>query len=167
MLQKATWKIIAACVATYVLLKPIRTLNKYFLTISASDNSGGAGIQQDIKTAHDLGYRVLTAVTGITVQNFREVFRIDPVNPDLLEAQIRQNIGSFPVKVIKIGAVFNQENIMVIACCLKKNKIEHGTGCTLSSALACNLGEGYSLTEAYKRSSEYLVNYYNTLGRTE
>ena len=28
----------------------------YFLTIAASDNSGGAGIQQDIKVSYELGY---------------------------------------------------------------------------------------------------------------
>jgi hydroxymethylpyrimidine/phosphomethylpyrimidine kinase len=33
----------------------------YFLTIAASDNSGGAGIQQDCKVAHELGYWALSA----------------------------------------------------------------------------------------------------------
>ena len=29
---------------------------KYFMTIAASDNSGGAGIQQDLKVADRLGF---------------------------------------------------------------------------------------------------------------
>ena len=55
----------------------------YFLTIAASDNCGGAGMQQDCKVAHDLGY---WALSGITSQNLKEVFAVEPVNPDLLQA---------------------------------------------------------------------------------
>ncbi len=98
---------------------------KYFLTIAASDNSGGAGIQQDIKVAHDLGYWALSAVTGITVQNFKEVFEIEAVKPSLLKHQVEQCCLSFPVDTIKIGAVCSKENIKMIAGCLNKFEIQH------------------------------------------
>ncbi len=92
----------------------------YFLTIAASDNSGGAGIQQDIKVARDLGYWALSAVTGITVQNFKNVFEIIAVTPDILKLQIEQCFLSFPVKTIKIGTVCSKENLIAIVDCLKK-----------------------------------------------
>jgi len=243
---------------------------KFFLTIAASDNSGGAGIQQDIKVAHDLDYWALSAITGITVQNFKKVFEIKSVDPSLLQSQIEECCSSFPVQAIKIGAICSIENIIVIADCLKKYhikhvvldpvlfstsgkafldnpslevlknslfpfielitpnkpefeiltnrkfntidegieiakdicndwntsillkgghfsdenikealitknhvycfererlefKYEHGTGCTLSSALACFLSNGLSFQEAYTLSSEYLVRHYNSL----
>ncbi len=34
----------------------------------------------------------------------------------------------------------------------------HGTGCTLSSAIACNIADGYSLEESVRRAKRYLVN---------
>ena len=37
------------------------------------------------------------------------------------------------------------------------NPNTHGTGCTLSSAIACNLALGYELTEAVKRAKAYLT----------
>ncbi len=37
------------------------------------------------------------------------------------------------------------------------NPNTHGTGCTLSSAIACNLAEGMSLTEAVERAKAYLT----------
>lgn len=37
------------------------------------------------------------------------------------------------------------------------NPNTHGTGCTLSSAIACNLAEGYSLQESVKNAKEYLT----------
>lgn len=43
----------------------------------------------------------------------------------------------------------------------KENKINnpntHGTGCTLSSAIACNLASGYSLDKSIEKSKHYLT----------
>jgi len=97
----------------------------YFLTIAASDNSGGAGVQQDIKVAHDLGYWALSAITGITAQNFNNVIDLEAVNPRLLQSQIEQCCSSFNVQTIKIGAICSPENIKVIADCLKKYHCEN------------------------------------------
>jgi len=243
---------------------------EYFLTIAASDNSGGAGIQQDIKVAHDLGYWPLSAITGITVQNFNQVFGIEAVSSPLLKAQILHCFLSFQVAAVKIGAICSTENIMAIVNMLKQypqkhvvldpvlfstggvpfldtsalnilqetlfpltelitpNKPEfelltnqkiqsideaieiakekckdwgtsillkgghfdeimikevlvtpahvyrferkrktfsysHGTGCTLSSALACYLGRNKSLYDSYLLSSKYLIEFYDEL----
>lgn len=97
----------------------------YFLTIAASDNSGGAGIQQDIKVAHELGYWPLSSITGITVQDFNNIFNIEPVTPCLLKSQIEQCFLSFPVKAVKIGAICSKENLKVISGCLKNNPQKH------------------------------------------
>ena len=44
--------------------------------------------------------------------------------------------------------------------CFKGKRIDtlntHGTGCTLSSAIASNLAKGFSLRESVKRAKEYL-----------
>ncbi|MCI8630733.1 MAG: bifunctional hydroxymethylpyrimidine kinase/phosphomethylpyrimidine kinase [Firmicutes bacterium] len=37
------------------------------------------------------------------------------------------------------------------------NPNTHGTGCTLSSAIACNLADGYSLEDSIRNSKEYLT----------
>jgi len=37
------------------------------------------------------------------------------------------------------------------------NPNNHGTGCTLSSAIACNLAEGYSLLSSVKRAKAYVT----------
>ena len=112
----------------------------YFLTIAASDNSGGAGIQQDIKVAHDLGCWALSAVSGITVQDFNKVFEVEAVKPALLQSQIEQSLLSFPVKAIKIGAICNNENIKVIADCLKKYSAKH---VVLDTVLASTSGKPF------------------------
>ncbi len=242
----------------------------YFLTIAASDSSGGAGLQQDIKVAHDFGYWALSAVTGITSQNFNKVSVVEPVKPELLKNQIDQCLSAFSVKTVKIGALCSLENIIVIAESLKKYKCKivvldpvlfstggqeflphsalnilkdnlfplstlitpnknefelltesrieniedavkiakelckkwntsiyikgghfnyhnikealvtntniywferdrkmfsysHGTGCTISTALACLLGDNIDLVSAYQLANEYLVKYYSSI----
>ncbi len=95
---------------------------KYFLTIAASDNSGGAGIQQDIKVAWDLGYWPLSAITGITVQNFTRARIIKPVDQELVFEQISESLGSFPVAAVKIGALTGEENLRTVSMALKKFK---------------------------------------------
>lgn len=37
------------------------------------------------------------------------------------------------------------------------NSNTHGTGCTLSSAIACNLAIGYSLEESIRKAKEYIT----------
>jgi len=37
------------------------------------------------------------------------------------------------------------------------NSNTHGTGCTLSSAIACNLAAGYDVKESIKKAKEYVV----------
>lgn len=37
------------------------------------------------------------------------------------------------------------------------NPNNHGTGCTLSSAIACNLAEGYSILESIRRAKTYVT----------
>ena len=93
---------------------------KYFLTIAASDNSGGAGVQQDIKVAWDLGYWPLSAITGITVQNFTRARMIEPVADDLLIEQIVESLGSFPVRVVKIGALTGADNMRMVVRALQQ-----------------------------------------------
>ncbi len=93
---------------------------KYILIIAASDSSGGAGVQNDIRVASDWGYWPLTAVTGITVQNFNKVFTIKPVAPKILKQQIQVCLNSFDVHAIKIGALCSPENLMAVISCLKK-----------------------------------------------
>ena len=39
----------------------------------------------------------------------------------------------------------------------------HGTGCTLSTALACYIGKNMSLYNSYLLSSKYLINFYDEL----
>lgn len=78
------------------------------LSISASDSSSGAGMQQDIKVASDLGCWALTALTGITVQDFTHVYRVHAVPDEWFAQQLSTCLNHFRVDVIKIGTLCNR-----------------------------------------------------------
>lgn len=77
------------------------------LTIAGSDPSGGAGLQADLKTFHQLGVYGEAVVTLITVQNSVKLERIEVLSPDLVCAQIRSVLDDIPPRAAKTGALGN------------------------------------------------------------
>ena len=61
---------------------------EYFraLTIGGSDNSGGAGIQADLKTFSALGCYGMSVITALTAQNTKGVRGIQEIEPDFGES---------------------------------------------------------------------------------
>lgn len=85
------------------------------LTIAGSDPSGGAGIQADLKTFHQLGVYGEAAVTLITVQNTLGVQRVEILAADLIEAQISAVLSDIPPHAAKTGALGNAEVVRAIS----------------------------------------------------
>ena len=54
------------------------------LTIAGSDPSGGAGVQADLKTFHQLGIYGEAVITLITVQNTLSLSRVEVLDADLV-----------------------------------------------------------------------------------
>ena len=63
------------------------------LTIAGSDSGGGAGIQADLKTFHQLGVFGTSAITAITAQNTVSVSAWQAVPVDLVQKQIEASMG--------------------------------------------------------------------------
>lgn len=77
------------------------------LTIAGSDPSGGAGIQADLKTFHQLGVYGAAVITLITVQNTQTVSRVEVLPPDLVTAQIEAVVSDIKPEAAKTGALGN------------------------------------------------------------
>lgn len=85
------------------------------LTIAGSDPSGGAGIQADLKTFHQLGVFGEAAITLITVQNTLGVQRVEVLAADLVEAQITSVLEDIPPQAGKLGALGSVEIVRAVA----------------------------------------------------
>ena len=85
------------------------------LSIAGHDPSGGAGIQADIETVGSLGGYAATAITCLTVQDTVNVSLLAPVEPALLEQQVRTVLADYRVDAIKIGLIGTAEIATTIA----------------------------------------------------
>src|ERR1700733_6868333 len=85
------------------------------LTIAGSDNSGGAGLQADLKTFTTLGVYGATAVTCVVAEHPGRVLNITPIPPERVADQIRLVLEAFPVAAIKTGMLYSAEIIEAVA----------------------------------------------------
>ena len=85
------------------------------LSIAGSDSGGGAGIQADIKAMSAIGVFATTAITAVTAQNTQGVTKIQSIDPDIVAAQIKAVFSDFQPIAVKIGMLFSDEIIKVVA----------------------------------------------------
>lgn len=85
------------------------------LTIAGSDCSAGAGLQADLKTFSAHRVYGLTAVTCVVAEVPGNVTRIQPVELENLDDQLRLLLAAFPVAAIKTGMLYSREVIELVA----------------------------------------------------
>lgn len=85
------------------------------LTIAGSDPSGGAGLQADLKTFHQLGVYGTSVVTLLTVQNTQRVDEVDVLMPEFVVAQLDAVLEDIPPQAAKTGALGDVGVIEAIA----------------------------------------------------
>jgi hydroxymethylpyrimidine/phosphomethylpyrimidine kinase len=92
------------------------------LTIAGSDSGGGAGIQADLKTFQELGTFGTSALTAVTAQNTLGVHAVQPIETDIVIAQIEAVLSDFAVGAAKTGMLFSAEIIEAVADTLNRHK---------------------------------------------
>jgi len=85
------------------------------LTIAGSDPGGGAGIQADLKTFHQLGVYGTSAITLVTVQNTVRFSRVEHMEVSLVREQIEAVLEDLPPGAVKTGALGSAEIVETVA----------------------------------------------------
>lgn len=85
------------------------------LAFSASDPSGGAGLQADILTISSMGCHPLSVVTAITVQDTLGVEDVMPMEAEWVADQARCVLEDMPVSAFKVGLIASVDNVAAIA----------------------------------------------------
>ncbi len=93
---------------------------KIACTIAGSDSGGGAGIQSDLKTFHDLGVHGCSVITAITAQNSHEITDCHFLPAPEVGAQLEAILSDLAPQAIKIGMVGSIENLDKLAGLLTK-----------------------------------------------
>ncbi|MBB4823359.1 hydroxymethylpyrimidine/phosphomethylpyrimidine kinase [Sporosarcina luteola] len=85
------------------------------MTIAGSDSGGGAGIQADVKTFQELGTFGTSVITAVTAQNTLGVHAVQPIECDIVTAQLGAVLSDFTVGAAKTGMLFSAEIIRAVA----------------------------------------------------
>ncbi|KHA54394.1 phosphomethylpyrimidine kinase, partial [Aeromonas hydrophila] len=96
-------------------LPPVTDSLPVVWTIAGSDSGGGAGIQADLHTLHDLGVHGCSVISAITAQNSVAVKMVDPVLMQTFTAQIDALSVDLPPAAIKIGLLPTRLHVEVLA----------------------------------------------------
>jgi hydroxymethylpyrimidine/phosphomethylpyrimidine kinase len=85
------------------------------MTIAASDPSGGAGLQADLKTFAAQKVYGLSVITAVIAQNSARVSRVQAVEPDMVAAQLETIVTERMPDGLKIGALASAGVVRVVA----------------------------------------------------
>ncbi len=84
--------------------------NLPILLISASDSSGAAGMQVDLRVVNDLEHPARCALTAVTVQGDEGLISLFPVDPDIVVGSVQSAISDPPgIGAVKIGLITGTE----------------------------------------------------------
>lgn len=88
------------------------------LAFSASDPTGGAGMQADLLTIASLGCHPLTALTALTSQDTHGVHGLLAMEPEWISRQARCVLEDIPIAAFKLGVLGSARNAECVAAIL-------------------------------------------------
>ncbi len=88
---------------------------KSVLTIAASDSSGGAGVQADLKAFSYAGVHGCSVITCVTAQNTEKVSHIYEVPLEVIEAQLDAVLEDIKISACKTGMLYSPEIVELVA----------------------------------------------------
>jgi hydroxymethylpyrimidine/phosphomethylpyrimidine kinase len=125
------------------------------LLVGGSDCSGGAGIQADIKAVCAMGGHAATAITAITVQNTLGVSAVQPLDDEIILAQMRAVLDDIGTDTIKTGMLGSASLIQKLAALLKDQAAE--TPLIIDPVMVATSGDALISDDAARAIREMLV----------
>ena len=95
------------------------------MTIAGSDSGGGAGIQADLKTFHQLGVYGASAIAAITAQNTLGVTDWQAVPVTLVTAQIEAVATDLPPMATKTGMLGSAAIVEAVADSIRRFELKN------------------------------------------
>ena len=92
------------------------------LTITGSDSTGGSGVQADIRAITELGGRVVSVITSLTIQNTLGIQEFFDIPASTVANQIEAIANDTQPDIVKIGMVRRLDTLSVIVSFLQRYK---------------------------------------------
>ncbi|UCE37982.1 MAG: bifunctional hydroxymethylpyrimidine kinase/phosphomethylpyrimidine kinase [Thermoplasmata archaeon] len=88
---------------------------KSALTIAASDPSGGAGIQADLRAFSYMGVHGCSVITCVTAQNTQKLYQINAVPQTAVEGQLDAVLEDIKISACKTGMLYSPNVVELVA----------------------------------------------------
>lgn len=122
------------------------------LTVSASDSSGCAGMQADIRAIAASGAHAACVVTAVTAQSSQRVLDIFPLPAAILRTQLEVVFADLRVTAVKSGVLGSVEAVEALAHVLRAHPLPY----VLDPVLSATSGGGLSSSEIVSAMRERL-----------
>lgn len=93
------------------------------LCLSGHDPVGGAGIHADIESVAAQGVHALSVITALTVQDSRNVARVQAIDTGLLGEQLESLVVDCDIRAIKIGLLGAPAQVPLLAALIDRLRV--------------------------------------------
>ncbi|MFK0160779.1 hydroxymethylpyrimidine/phosphomethylpyrimidine kinase [Streptomyces sp. NPDC090493] len=94
---------------------PATTVRTRCVTIGSSDSGGGAGIQGDLKAFASVGAYGASVLVGVTAQNTTGVSARAPIDPELVDSQLKAVLDDIGADGLKVGTTWSPLLVWTLA----------------------------------------------------
>lgn len=126
-------------------------------SIAGNDSGGGAGLSADQRAAAAFGVHLCPVVAAVTAQNSVGVTRVDPVPPEVLEAQLAALASDMPPAVIKTGMLGSAENVVVVARWVDRLRERGPVALVIDPVLGATTGASFASEAVLGAYREWLL----------
>jgi len=122
-------------------------------SIAGTDSGGGAGLAADQRAAEAFGVHLCPVVAAVTAQNSRAVTQVQPVSPELLDAQLAALADDLPPLAIKTGLLGGAEQVAVVARWVDRLRARGPLALVVDPVLGATTGASFAdaqTVEAYR-----------------
>ena len=126
-------------------------------SIAGTDSAGGAGLAADQRAADALGVHLCPVVAAVTAQHSRAVTRVEPVAPELLEAQLEALAADLPPRVVKTGLLGSAAHVHAVARWIDRLREAGPVALVVDPVLAASTGRGFADDEALAAYRDVLL----------
>jgi len=95
-------------------------------SIAGTDSGGGAGLAADQRAADAFGVHLCPVVAAVTAQHSHAVMHVEPVPPELIDAQLAALADDMPPAAIKTGLLGGAAQIAAVARAVDRLRERYG-----------------------------------------
>ena len=127
-------------------------------SIAGTDSGGGAGLSADQRAADAFGVHLCPVVAAVTAQHSRAVTRIEPMSPDVIDAQLSALADDMPPRVVKTGLLGGAAQVELVARWVDRLRREHGpVALVVDPVLASSSGAAFADAATLAAYREHLL----------